>query len=304
MSAKPLFSTLPVFHGLDGLPLTSGSVYFGIPETDPLEFPKIVYYDKALTDPAGTQLTTNLGYFVRNGSPVGVFSDGNCSMLVLDSKGRQVHYFADYSGVNDLIPVPSNTVDTFSGIGSPKAYTLSVTPASKDETAVYIGTPGSGAYQAKSSYTLVGNQITINAPVAVNNIEVVTTSTVDLSSAMADIAALATAAGDSADAAQTAATAALASQTSAAGFAAQAATIAAAIGAGGSLVEKLHIHDYVTFGVIATIPDTVNAVTKVYFESLFIGPDTGQYTPATPSPNNVTLAAGLGGVSKVYIFYI
>src|SRR4051812_45540580 len=62
----------------------------------------------------------------------------------------------------------SATVDTFSGTGAPHVFTLSVTPQNKNDTDVFI----LGVYQPKASYTLVGNQITINAPIAVGNIEV------------------------------------------------------------------------------------------------------------------------------------
>ncbi|HET8744316.1 MAG TPA: hypothetical protein VFM98_01835 [Ramlibacter sp.] len=300
MAAKSLITLLPTFHGLDGLPLDGGYVWFGIPGQDPQEFPKTVYFDPDLTVPAGSMLRTTLGFLYRDGSPTTVWADGDVSILVQDAEQQQVWYFSSWSGLADFLPVPVRTVDTFNGTGALGTYTLSVTPASKTETDVYVG----GDRQEQSTYTLDGANITGTFAAGSNNVEIVTTTIVDLSGVRADLALFAQSAGDAATAAAASATAADASEAQAAAFAAQAAAIAALIGAGGSALEKLHIHDYSTIGSIATIPDTVVAVTKVYFGALFIGPDTGQYTPATPTSNQVTLAADLGGVSKVYIFYI
>lgn len=300
MAAKALITTLPTFQGLDGLPLTGGYVYFGIPGQDPRQFPKTVYYDSGLTISAGASLRTNGGFLYRNGTPTTVWADGDVSLMVLDAQLRQVHYFASWSGLADFLPVPVNTVDTFSGTGVQSDYTLSVTPASKDETEVFVG----GVYQKKSTYNVSGNVLNGTFAAGALNVEVVTTSVADLSGVEADLAAFAQQATTNAAAASVSATNAAASADEAEIFKDQAVAVAAAIGAGGSFLEKLHIHDYAAGGIIVTLPEVPTAVTKVYFGSLFIGPDLGQYTPSTPNPNQVTLAAELGGVSKVYIFYI
>ena len=62
------------------------------------------------------------------------------------------------------------TVDTFTGDGSTVAFTLTVTPVTKNYTSITID----GATQLKSAYTLSGNIITLSeAPLTGENIEVI-----------------------------------------------------------------------------------------------------------------------------------
>lgn len=120
MIAISFISTLPTFQGLDGLPLTGGYVYFGEPNQDPQEYPKTVYYDQGLSIPAGSTLRTTAGFLYRNGSPTGIWSDGNVSVRVADSQGRQVHYFPDWSGLADLFQI---AVDAANSAAAIQAYT-------------------------------------------------------------------------------------------------------------------------------------------------------------------------------------
>jgi hypothetical protein len=62
------------------------------------------------------------------------------------------------------------TVDTFTGDGSTVAFTLTVTPVTKNYTSITID----GATQLKSAYTLSGNIVTLSgAPLTGENIEVI-----------------------------------------------------------------------------------------------------------------------------------
>lgn len=62
------------------------------------------------------------------------------------------------------------TADVFSGDGSTTAFTLSVSPANKNNTQVYVG----GVYQQKANYTLSAATLTFNTapPTGSSNIEV------------------------------------------------------------------------------------------------------------------------------------
>jgi hypothetical protein len=89
----PVEQPFKTYTGLDGKPLTDGSVYFGITGQDPITHPVTVYWDAAGTLPASQPLQTVNGYIVNDsGSPANVFYDSAYSETVLDSKGRQVFY--------------------------------------------------------------------------------------------------------------------------------------------------------------------------------------------------------------------
>ena len=70
------------------------------------------------------------------------------------------------------------SVQNFSGDGSTVAFTLSTAPAGENNTQVYIN----GIYQQKDGYGVSGTTLTFSAapPLATNNIEVVTVSTLAL----------------------------------------------------------------------------------------------------------------------------
>lgn len=99
MTAQALPNPLPNFIGLDGLPLSGGSVYFGEANQDPRQYPKAVYYDAALTIPVTQPLRTTAGYLYRNGAPTDVWGEGDFSVMALDAAGRQVLYKAAWVSV-------------------------------------------------------------------------------------------------------------------------------------------------------------------------------------------------------------
>jgi hypothetical protein len=98
MTAQALQNPLPVFTGLDALPLSGGYIYFGTSDQDPEQYPKAVYWDEAMTLVADQPLRTTAGYISRNGAPATVWIDGNCSIRVRDSQNRQVYYQEDWAG--------------------------------------------------------------------------------------------------------------------------------------------------------------------------------------------------------------
>lgn len=91
----PVEQPFKTYTDLDGDPLHNGFVYFGLPEQAPIEHPVTVFWDAAGTIPAAQPLRTVNGYIMRDGTPANVFYDGAYSMLVQDSKARQVSYAAN-----------------------------------------------------------------------------------------------------------------------------------------------------------------------------------------------------------------
>lgn len=96
--------------GLDGEALDAGTIYYGEPNKDPIQFPKSVFYDSGLTIPAPQPLRTVNGYIVRNGTPTSLFASGNYSVLVLDKHGRQVYFVADFQLIGNAVAITTSQV--------------------------------------------------------------------------------------------------------------------------------------------------------------------------------------------------
>lgn len=84
------------FTDTNGDALDAGYVYIGEANKDPRQYPVSVYYDFETTIPAMMPLRTSSGYIVRNGSPTFLFVNGNYSVMVLDSRGRQIYYVPNF----------------------------------------------------------------------------------------------------------------------------------------------------------------------------------------------------------------
>lgn len=210
-----------------GSPL-NGIIYFGVPNLNPVTNPATVYWDAAGTQPAAQPIAVSNGRTVRqDGTPSQVWISGDYSKLAVDGGGRQVVFEPNQQ--SPLIPQTA-TVDTFSGTGASATYTLSVAPSSKNDTSVFVG----GVYQEKSSYTLAGKNLTINAALGANNVEVVTTENLDWTSVSNTIN---TAVAISQTASNTATTEAGVATT-------QAANAAAAAAAAQSYVSPVSVADY------------------------------------------------------------
>lgn len=82
-----------VYLDRNGDALDGGYVFFGSEDENPITDPITVYWDVAGTQPAAQPLRTQGGYIVRNGTPAPVYANGVYSMLVQDSKRRQLLYF-------------------------------------------------------------------------------------------------------------------------------------------------------------------------------------------------------------------
>jgi hypothetical protein len=82
----------PQYFDLDGKPLESGSLYFGVAGQNPETNPIAVYWDVAGTQPAAQPIPTSNGYTVRSGTPAVVYASGDYSLSVRDSKSKLCYY--------------------------------------------------------------------------------------------------------------------------------------------------------------------------------------------------------------------
>lgn len=82
----------PMFAGINGLPLQSGQLFFGIPDGNPETDPIVVYWDQLLTQPAAQPVRTLNGLPSRNGSPAQLYFANDHSVTVKDRYGRLLYY--------------------------------------------------------------------------------------------------------------------------------------------------------------------------------------------------------------------
>jgi hypothetical protein len=100
------------YTDLNGKPINNGSVYIGVANSNPVTSPVTVYWDAAGTQPAIQPLDVMNGYIVRAGTPANVFVATSYSILIKDSRGRQVFY--------------ARTSDDFSVIAALLAFSASL----------------------------------------------------------------------------------------------------------------------------------------------------------------------------------
>lgn len=98
MTANVLLAPYPQFVGKDGYPLNDGYVYIGEPNLSPQDNPKVAYWDEGMTIPAAQPIRLSGGYMMHNGTPGRIYTDGVCSMIVLDK--RKVFVYQDQSVID------------------------------------------------------------------------------------------------------------------------------------------------------------------------------------------------------------
>ena len=134
----------------------------------------------AAFDKANTGVSTSTDDYARTSANTatnnitilqGVNTTQNTNITFATNLAQAAYNQANTGGSGGLV---SNTgiitVDTFTGDGSTVAFTLSVTPVTKNYTSITID----GATQLKSAYSLSGNIVTLSgAPLTGENIEVI-----------------------------------------------------------------------------------------------------------------------------------
>lgn len=90
----------PVVLNQIGGGLNAGKLYIGLPNQDPQDYPKAVYWDAAGTDPVDQVNGIDVigGYITRAGTPASVFVSGSYSIRVRDRFGVLVYYLANARG--------------------------------------------------------------------------------------------------------------------------------------------------------------------------------------------------------------
>lgn len=140
MSALSIQPPYPIFTESDGLPLEAGYIWIGAANLDPQGNPISVYWDTALTQPAGQPIRTINGYPSNNGTPARLYVNSDYSIRVQNENGIMVYSAPSaterYSGiVVDLPPVSAADV-SFTGF---KGQVGDVQDLASDDGSDWIG---------------------------------------------------------------------------------------------------------------------------------------------------------------------
>ena len=150
MSALSIQPTYPIFTETDGQPLEDGYIWIGQVNLDPQVNPINVFWDAALTIPAGQPIRTLGGYPSRNGTPARLYVNSDYSIRVMNKNGSVL-----YTSLND------NAFSSGGGSVSSNATgngVQTIFPVSSAPTAIYIN----GVYQNQSTYTISGGSVTFS----------------------------------------------------------------------------------------------------------------------------------------------
>lgn len=91
MSALSIQPTYPIFTDIDGQPLEDGFVWIGQTNLDPQVNPINVFWDAALTIPAGQPIRTLGGYPANSGTPARLYVNSDYSIRVMNKNGSVVY---------------------------------------------------------------------------------------------------------------------------------------------------------------------------------------------------------------------
>ena len=91
MSALSINPPFPVFPDTDGQPLEDGYIWIGTAGLNPLTNPIVVYWDAALTLPAGQPVRTINGFPSRAGTPARLYAGSDYSIQVQNKNGSIVY---------------------------------------------------------------------------------------------------------------------------------------------------------------------------------------------------------------------
>jgi hypothetical protein len=165
---------------LNGLITTNNtriSVIEGVNTTQNTNITTVTGLAQAAFDKANTGVTTSTDDYARTTANTatnnitilqGVNATQNTNITYGTNLAQAAYNQANTGGLVSNTGII--TVDTFTGDGSTVAFTLSVTPVTKNYTSITID----GATQLKSAYSLSGNIVTLSgAPLTGENIEVI-----------------------------------------------------------------------------------------------------------------------------------
>ena len=168
MSVLSIQPTFPIFTETDGLPLENGYIWIGTKNLDPQGNPINVYWDAALTQPAGQPIRTINGYPSNSGTPARLYVNSDYSIRVQNNKGSLVYSapaaterYGNIINAEDVIYNPPFTNAVQTNVEAKLAQTVSV----KDFGAVGDGvTDDSGAFNLAITYVANAGGGVIYAP--------------------------------------------------------------------------------------------------------------------------------------------
>jgi hypothetical protein len=91
MSALSIQPPYLIFTDIDGQPLEDGFIWIGVANLDPQVNPINVYWDAALTIPAGQPIRTLAGYPANIGTPARLYVNSDYSIRVMNKNGSTVY---------------------------------------------------------------------------------------------------------------------------------------------------------------------------------------------------------------------
>lgn len=136
MSALIVEPPFEIFTDIDGQPLEAGFVWIGAANLDPQTNPINVYFDQALTIPAGQPLRTLGGYIVNSGTPARIYVNAVAySIRVMNKNGSTLYTLLNATGIDP----------NASGIAYDPPFTDSVSTTVSDKLAQTVSVEDFGA---------------------------------------------------------------------------------------------------------------------------------------------------------------
>lgn len=143
MANVATITPLNQFFDTNGSPLTSGYLYFGLPNQDPEQFPVQMYWDEAGTIPALQPIRTISGYPSRAGSPAIIYGPDSYSLRVRSSSLVQVLYAPSLGGVSSASSLSAS--DGSSLVGFIQAGTGAIARTAQNKMREWVSVKDFGA---------------------------------------------------------------------------------------------------------------------------------------------------------------
>ena len=164
MSALSIQPTYPIFTETDGQPLEDGYIWIGQANLDPQVNPISVFWDAALTQPAGQPIRKLNGYPSNSGTPARLYVNSDYSIRVMNKNGSVV--YGAPTATERYNGIVIDAVDLFSpvnttGDGVQVLFALASAPAF-----VYIN----GVYQNKNTYSFSSGILTFSEAPPINSV--------------------------------------------------------------------------------------------------------------------------------------
>jgi hypothetical protein len=152
MSALSIQPTYPIFTDIDGQPLEDGFVWIGQANLDPQVNPINVFWDAALTIPAGQPIRTLGGYPSNSGTPARLYVNSDYSIRVMNKNGSVV-YSAPAATERYNGSVISFGAQNATGDGATTIFATTGSPAQ-----IFIN----GVYQNQNTWSFAGGSVTFS----------------------------------------------------------------------------------------------------------------------------------------------